>query len=365
MPCFFESGTRIGMPIFAGGNHENRRCRVHDIHRDRVSQLLNRRKPRKQRGKKRIVSEPSPVRGRVEARLNPAPYGARLAHEPTPAVGGGNGGGCGWGRPALAPELAAGPGLGAPALVVSASAPSASAAPGLAALAPEHWTSFLLPSASCGCTIRRSISCGLSLWCDSERNVEFRCQLANPGFLDLFKIDGDRSAGLFVADAAVDAVAVVAVVALDIALRGQQFLAALFDFEVNMRRESWVRHRSYGTEVIFSTRCGHEAAKALEILVALVAVAGAAVQISAIVVTLPDFYDGVLDGASIGAENPPAQVGDFADGRRDRIVDNQQVVVGIQRQVIGVERPFGLRRRANQLLREEAGRRKKCRAQRS
>ena len=57
---------------------------------------------------------------------------------------------------------------------------------------------------------------------------------------------------LGVADAAPDAVLVVAGMPLDVALRRQQVLAALLDLEVDVRRAAGVRHRLDGAEVVFA-----------------------------------------------------------------------------------------------------------------
>src|SRR5207244_2214750 len=46
----------------------------------------------------------------------------------------------------------------------------------------------------------------------------------------------------------------------------------------------------------------------------------------------------------------PAQVGDFADGRGEGVVDDDQVVVGVQRQLVGVERAFSLPWRSDEFL---------------
>ena len=71
-------------------------------------------------------------------------------------------------------------------------------------------------------------------------------------------------------------------------------------------------------------------------------------------VDLPDLDEGVADRVAPGVEDPAAQVGDLADGRRDAVVDDQQVVVGVERQLVGIERPLGLGRRPDQLVGEDA-----------
>ena len=59
-------------------------------------------------------------------------------------------------------------------------------------------------------------------------------------------------------------------------------------------------------------------------------------------------------GLPVGVEDPAGQVGDLADGRGDAVVDDDQVVVGVERQLVGVERPLGQRRGAGELLGEQA-----------
>jgi hypothetical protein len=66
--------------------------------------------------------------------------------------------------------------------------------------------------------------------------------------------------------------------------------------------------------------------------------------------------EGVADGVALGVEDTPAEVRHLADGRRDGVVDDQQVVVGVQRQLVGVERPLGLLRGAHQFVGEGARR---------
>jgi hypothetical protein len=55
----------------------------------------------------------------------------------------------------------------------------------------------------------------------------------------------------------------------------------------------------------------------------------------------------VAHGLSAGAEDAPGEIGDFADGRREGVVDDRQVVIGIERNLIGSVRAFGERRRGH------------------
>ena len=78
----------------------------------------------------------------------------------------------------------------------------------------------------------------------------------------------------------------------------------------------------------------------------LVALLGSAIQtagmeVGAKVINLPDFDERVAKWRAGGVENLPAQMGDNADRGRDRIVDDQKVIVGVQRKMVGIERPLG------------------------
>src|SRR3712207_7970807 len=54
------------------------------------------------------------------------------------------------------------------------------------------------------------------------------------------------------------------------------------------------------------------------------------VQVDAAVVALPDLDDRVADRVALGVEDPAGQVGDLPDGRRDAVVEDQQVVVRVE-----------------------------------
>src|SRR4051794_9688055 len=77
-------------------------------------------------------------------------------------------------------------------------------------------------------------------------------------------------------------------------------------------------------------------------------------QVHTAAVHLPDLDHGITERAATCRENATAQVCDLADGWCDRVVDDQQVIVGIEWQLIGVKGPFGKPRRSCQLLGEGA-----------
>ena len=68
-------------------------------------------------------------------------------------------------------------------------------------------------------------------------------------------------------------------------------------------------------------------------------------------VHLPDFDEGVSHGLPGHREHAAGQVRHLPDGRRDRVVDDQQVVVGVQRHLVGIERAFSGRSGGLQLER--------------
>ncbi len=79
--------------------------------------------------------------------------------------------------------------------------------------------------------------------------------------------------------------------AFDKQLRGVNSPPVLADAEMNVRRAAGVRHRFDGAEVIMAVGIGQEPAVALEVIVAMVATLIVRVQINAVVINLPDFYE--------------------------------------------------------------------------
>src|SRR5262249_853040 len=117
-----------------------------------------------------------------------------------------------------------------------------------------------------------------------------------------------------------------------------------------------------GTEVVPSARAGQEPAETLEVPIAFSLAAVLAVQIDALAVHLPVLDQRVAHRIALRIENSTTQMCDLADRRRDRVVDDEQGVVGVQRQLIRVERSLGLRGSPDQLLGECAADREGGRA---
>ena len=123
---------------------------------------------------------------------------------------------------------------------------------------------------------------------------------------------------------------------------------------MNVRRPTRVRDWLDGAKVVFTRRAGQETSEALEILIAG-CMSVFAVQIHALVVHLPDFHERVANRLTARVQNPSAEVGDVTKSRRDAIIDDDEVVIGVERQVVGIERPFRLARRAHEFISEESG----------
>ena len=87
------------------------------------------------------------------------------------------------------------------------------------------------------------------------------------------------------------------------------------------------------------------------------------VDVGPVVVDLPDLDQGVPHRVALGVEDAAGQVGHLADGRRDAVVDDEQVVVGVERELVRIKRPLGLPGRAHQLVGEQAAGREGGRAQ--
>lgn len=190
----------------------------------------------------------------------------------------------------------------------------------------------------------------------SQNDIEPRRQFADARPFDGSEIDDYGFAGLRIANASENHVALVSRIAFDIALRGELVAPFHLHGEVNVRSATGIWNRLDGAEQVFARRAGQEATEPLKVRVSLVAIDAARVEISAVVIDLPDFHDCASDGLAAAVEYAPAQIGDGSDGGGDRIVDHEQIVIRIERHAVGIKRPFGLPRRLDQLIGENVGR---------
>src|SRR5580704_14603448 len=73
-------------------------------------------------------------------------------------------------------------------------------------------------------------------------------------------------------------------------------------------------------------------------------------NVRAVVIDLPDFDQCIANRIAAGVEDFAAEVSHVTHGRRDRIVDDEQIVVRVERQMIGIERALRHLRRADAAL---------------
>ena len=190
--------------------------------------------------------------------------------------------------------------------------------------------------------------------CEAHHKIEAGGEFADTRAFNRREIHRDCGARFRIFDVHVDAVLFVLRLAFDVALRRPLVASLHFDGVMNVPRALRIQCGFDRAEIIFAGRAGQEAAKALEIRVALrVRVFG--VQINSVVVHLPDFHKRVANRIAFGVQDPSAQVRDLAHRGRDAVVDNDEVVVGVERQFVGIERSFGLFRRDEEFLGERAG----------
>ncbi len=188
----------------------------------------------------------------------------------------------------------------------------------------------------------------LAPWREAKHYVEACRQLADSRPFDWEKVDYDGGAGLGITNAVEDEVARVSWMSLDVALRGELVPPLHLDGKVNVRRAPGVRNGLDGPKVVLAARSCQEATKPLEVRVSIVAVGAAGMEIGAILVYLPDLDDAVPHGFSPRVEDFSAEMRDLAHGRRDRVVDDEQIVISVQRKFVGIKRTLGLPRRPHQ-----------------
>ena len=142
---------------------------------------------------------------------------------------------------------------------------------------------------------------------------------------------------------------------LDVGLGREAVAAWHLHGVMNVRRAAGVGNGLDGAEQVFTRGSRGESPEALEVLVPFVTVATASVQVGPVVIGLPDFNDSVSDRFSIRTQDPPTQVSHFTHGWGEVVVQDQQIVVGVERQMIGVEGPFRLRGSLDQFLSQQPG----------
>src|SRR5437667_9738668 len=108
---------------------------------------------------------------------------------------------------------------------------------------------------------------------DTEDDIEAGRQFADLGRRDRLEINQQQLPVQRIADAAENAVRAVLRMAVDEDLGGEQFLAPLQDFDMDMRGTARVRDRFDGPEGVLALAAGATAAEPLEVGVPLPAAA--------------------------------------------------------------------------------------------
>jgi hypothetical protein len=116
-----------------------------------------------------------------------------------------------------------------------------------------------------------------------------------------------------------------------------------------------IGHRFNRTEVVTALRVGEKTAVALEVPIVTGGLTSGSVDVRTSGVSLPDLNERVADWLPRRRQNAAGQQRDRPDGRRDGVVEDQQVVVCIEGQLVRIERAFCGCRGFQELLREGAG----------
>src|SRR5579871_746741 len=135
-------------------------------------------------------------------------------------------------------------------------------------------------------------------------------------------------------------------------------MSVLADGEVNVGRPEGatqvVGDRLNGSEIILTLGIGKESAVPLEVAVVPFGIVPFGVDVGSLAVHLPDLHKRVSDWFAGGAQDATGEMCDFTDSGCDGVVDDQQVVVGIKRHLVGIVGSLGKRGSSGEFLREQA-----------
>ena len=118
---------------------------------------------------------------------------------------------------------------------------------------------------------------------------------------------------------------------LDVALRSEFFAALALHGKLNVRPASGIRYGFDDAELVFIARPVEESGKTLKISIALAGIAAAAMEVKAVMVRLPDIYEGVPDWFAARVRNATVEPADLATDQRKRIIDYNKIIVRIER----------------------------------
>lgn len=149
---------------------------------------------------------------------------------------------------------------------------------------------------------------------ETENEVELRGKFSKARTLQRREINSHRISLLWVLDVLPNAIRFVTRMAFDVALCNQQILVGLFDLKVHMWRSTGIRNWLDGTEQILASGTGDKASKALEVSVLFFLVSRLGVEVSTVVITLPDFNNRIAHGFTPRIQDASAQPSDFSHG---------------------------------------------------
>src|SRR5688572_12155605 len=132
---------------------------------------------------------------------------------------------------------------------------------------------------------------------------------------------------------------------VDKQLRREHAAAVLADGDMNVRgaedADERVIDRLDRAEVVLALRVAEEASVSLKVAVETGWLAAARVHVRAGPVDLPDLHESIPHRLTRFRQHAAGQVRDLADGRSDAVIDDEEVVVGVERELVRIERPFG------------------------
>lgn len=127
--------------------------------------------------------------------------------------------------------------------------------------------------------------------------------------------------------------------------------------DMNVRSARPIGHGLDRPKIIAAIPRRHEAAKSLEVGIALrpleTAILG--VNVGPLVIDLPDFDTGIRNRVSFHIGHRAMKVRDGPDGRGDLIIDSDEIIVGIKGKLIGIKWPLGHGGRDCQSLGKSSG----------
>jgi len=172
--------------------------------------------------------------------------------------------------------------------------------------------------------------------------VESGSEFASLGSLERGEGNSDEflQLGITAAEPLVEEVLGILLFPLDIQLSGEDTLVPVRDCNMDVRRASGIGRGFNGTEVVMTIGAGEKASIALEVSVPFVLSVGLGMEVYSLVVYLPDLDDGIVERLPLGVHHHAAEVAYGTYRGSDLVVDDEEIIVGIQGKVVGIEGPF-------------------------